>query len=605
VTLTQCPRCGTPLNEGATACTACGWMATDPTMGTVVATSEEKRSIGLRSSDELMLAPQQDFLLTQLQKELADHYEVEKELGRGGMAVVYKAVEKDLHRTVALKVLPPGMGGAMMAERFKREARMAASLDHPNIIPVYRVGQAAGTFFFAMKFVEGRAVDAIVESQGALAIPVVLQILRGASSALAFAHERGIVHRDIKGANILVDKDGRVLVSDFGIARAAEEKTLTASGSVIGTPHFMSPEQCSGSKAAPQSDQYSLGVLAFQMLTGSVPFDADSLMGILQHHFFTPVPDIAAVRKGVPPLLLSVVHRVLSKDPTERFGNTRDMLQTLEQVPFTDSERREADQVLEKLAVGAPVPRIRTGSLPPLQDTRLSGGATLARVSSAPTVTGPAAPGARVSTSRTGAKKSKTLLVLGPAIALIVLLAAGARFRQHTLEVRRQAAADSTRVADSMQTTARVADSTRAADSVAAAQRLAATSAARPADSTQTLAPAPVGTLPGPLRRGERLRQLAEARREARAAQSPGPTPVGTNPGATGLLRVRASPPSADIYVDNRRLGQGQLFDEELAAGPHRLRISAPGYLTLELPFTIEAGNTRSLGQRTLQPVPQ
>ncbi len=364
-----CLTCGADLAPGARFCSSCGAGVTDPGAATVM----------------LATAQRQDHLLIQLRQDLAKDYEVEKELGRGGMAVVYRAQEIELRRVVALKVLPPGAGTSATAARFRREARLAASLDHPNIIPVYRVGQAAGTYYFAMKYVEGRALDAIIEEQGPLPVPVVIQILRATASALAFAHERQTVHRDIKDANILVDRDGRVLVSDFGIARAIQETTLTASGSVLGTPHFMSPEQCAGQKVGPQSDQYSLGVLAFQMLTGQVPFDADSVITIIQHHYFTPVPDVHAVRQGVPEELLAVVNRALAKDATQRYATTRDMVRALEAVPFSAEERTQSEELLRELARGEPIPRVRTGSLPPLADARTSGAAMLA--ASVPTIT--------------------------------------------------------------------------------------------------------------------------------------------------------------------------------------------------------------------------
>ncbi|HVE80221.1 MAG TPA: serine/threonine-protein kinase, partial [Gemmatimonadaceae bacterium] len=309
-------------------------------------------------------APRPESLLEAMRRHLADDYEVERELGRGGMAVVYKAVERELRRPVALKVLPPEMAHTTsIAERSKREARLAASLDHPNIIPIYRVGAVGGTLFIAMKLVEGRALDTILQAQGPLPVPVVLQVLRAATSALAFAHEKGVIHRDIKGGNILVETDGRVLVSDFGIARAAEEAALTASGAVVGTPHFMSPEQCAGLPLGAQCDQYSLGVVAFQMLTGEVPFDAETLPAIMQHHFFTPVPDLAPVRRDLPPALEAVLRRALAKQPEERYETTREMLAALDAVPVAEAERRKGDAILRDLARGAAVGRISAGKV--------------------------------------------------------------------------------------------------------------------------------------------------------------------------------------------------------------------------------------------------
>jgi tetratricopeptide (TPR) repeat protein len=307
-------------------------------------------------------APDPHPLLALLRTELAPDYAVEREVGRGGMAVVFLANEVQLGRAVAIKVLPPEMALAPnVAERFKREARMAASLDHPNIIPVYRVGQAGGVHYMVQKFIEGRSLDAILGNQGALPISVTLHILRCVTSALAFAHGRGIIHRDIKGANILIDTDGRILVSDFGIARAVEDVALTASGAVVGTPAFMSPEQCSGQPLGPQCDQYSLGVVAFQMVTGSVPFMAPTLPAIMQHHFFTPVPDIEQMREGVPLELRELISRALAKKPEDRYASTDDMLAAVEAIAFSDSTRKRAESALRELARGVGIGRISVG----------------------------------------------------------------------------------------------------------------------------------------------------------------------------------------------------------------------------------------------------
>lgn len=356
-----CRNCGTELPDGAAFCANCG--ASQAESGTVATATAGDAGVGGPEGNV-------DELLMMVKQYLGQDYSIEKELGRGGMAVVYKGVEKALERVVAIKVVPPESANAgQAAERFRREARLAASLDHPNIIPVYRVGQAGPLHFMAMKFVEGRAVDAIIEQQGALPIHIAVAILRYSALGLAFAHEKKIVHRDIKGANILVDSTGRVMVSDFGIARALEEVSLTASGMMIGTPYFMSPEQCGGQKVSPQSDQYSLGILGFQMLTGEVPFLADSMVGVIQHHYMTPVPDITQVRSDVPKALLDVIYCSLNKDPADRFATTKDMATALENVPLTDAQREDAEKALKLLSMGKEIPKIRTGSLPPLSLT--------------------------------------------------------------------------------------------------------------------------------------------------------------------------------------------------------------------------------------------
>ncbi|MFL5559843.1 MAG: protein kinase domain-containing protein [Gemmatimonadaceae bacterium] len=359
----NCFRCGTIVPDGTRFCAQCG---ADVSAEAPVGQPAEPRSV--------------DGLLETARVRLAADYDVERELGRGGMAVVLRAVERELQRPVALKVMPPQVAlTPQSAERFKREARMTASLDHPNVIPIYRVGDADGLLYIAMKLVDGRSVDDIIRDQGALPVPAVIAILRGAAAGLAAAHERGIIHRDVKGGNILVDADGRVLVTDFGIARAMEDASLTASGMIVGTPHYMSPEQCAGRPLGPQSDQYSLAAVGFQMLTGAVPFDAESLPGVMQHHFFTPPPDMNAMRGGIPRELAAVVRRAMAKKPEDRYATTREMVEALDSIPQTVEERRHGEEMLRSLAHGAKLPRVQTSAAPtltasaPVGDLRLSG----------------------------------------------------------------------------------------------------------------------------------------------------------------------------------------------------------------------------------------
>lgn len=348
----KCFQCGSVLPEGTRFCGHCGLKLTDPEAGTLVLETEEA-----------------DQLLARIRRVFSGEYEVESELARGGMAIVYRATETALRRPIALKVLRPDIGLSIgAAERFKREAQTVASLDHPNIIPVYRIGQVGGLFHIAMKYVEGRSLDLILDNQGALPVPVVLAVLREAARGLAFANERGIVHRDVKGANILIDGDGRVLVSDFGVALRASDITLTAVGTLIGTPAFMSPEQCSGRRAGPQSDQYSLAVVGFQMLAGSTPFHSDTLAGLIQHHFFTPPPDLRLARQDIPTELLQIITRALHKDAAKRFGSTWEMLAALEAIPFPEHDRLSSQKALRELARGGETPRVSTGSLPALPD---------------------------------------------------------------------------------------------------------------------------------------------------------------------------------------------------------------------------------------------
>jgi serine/threonine protein kinase len=348
----KCFGCGAAVPEASRFCGNCGRQLTDPHAATLV--------------DETAA---QESLLDRLQRVMVGEYRVERELARGGMGVVFQATEEHAKRTVALKVLAPELGiTARAAERFKREARMVAELEHPNIVPVYRVGQIGGMLFITMKYIAGRSLDEITAAQGALPMPAVLHVLRGAARSLAYAHEHDIVHRDVKAANILIERDGRVLVTDFGVALRASDVTLTQDGAVIGTPGYMSPEQCSGKRATPQSDQYSLGVVAFQMLTGTLPYKADSLPGIMHHHFFTPLPSVRNVRDDVPPAFTAIVERLMSKAPGDRFATTRELVEELDALPFSAQERQDAERLLGRLTAGDDVARVPTRELPKLPD---------------------------------------------------------------------------------------------------------------------------------------------------------------------------------------------------------------------------------------------
>lgn len=349
----KCFGCGAAVPETSRFCGSCGRLVVDPNTSTVVDQTAAE-----------------DTLLDRLRRVLAGDFEVEQEFARGGMGIVFRAVDEQAKRLVALKVLSPELGlTPRAAERFKREGRMVAELEHPNIVPVYRVGQIGGILFIAMKFIEGRSLDEMLDAQGPLPVPAIVLVLQAAARALAFAHERSIVHRDVKAANILIDRDGRVMVTDFGVALRASDITLTTDGALIGTPGYMSPEQCAGQRATPQGDHYSLGMVAFQMLTGRLPFHAETLAGIMHHHFFTPLPDVGVARDDVPPELGRIIGRLTAKKPVDRYPTTRELLADLESLSLEPAARREGEQRLRRLATGDPVDAVTTRSLPALPDT--------------------------------------------------------------------------------------------------------------------------------------------------------------------------------------------------------------------------------------------
>jgi serine/threonine-protein kinase len=253
-----------------------------------------------------------------LQSALAGQYFLERELGRGGMGVVYLAREARLDRSVAVKVLPPSLAARPeLRERFLREARTAAKLSHPNIVPVYRVDEAREFVYLVMGYVDGGSLGDRLRERGTLPATDVARVVREVGWALAYAHARGVVHRDVKPDNILLDREtGRALVTDFGIAQVSGPGggTITGEGLVMGTAQYMSPEQAAGEPLDGRSDLYSLGVVAYQALAGRPPFDAPTVAAVLAMHLTQPPP----VLDRVPPHVAGVVHACLAKSADDR-----------------------------------------------------------------------------------------------------------------------------------------------------------------------------------------------------------------------------------------------------------------------------------------------
>lgn len=270
-----------------------------------------------------------DYLRDRLVAAVGDHYLVEAELGRGGMAAVFRALDVRLNRRVAIKVLPPELAfNPSVRSRFLREAQMAAGLTHPNIVPIHMVHEADGLVFFVMALVNGESLAARLAREGSLPIEHVRGIISEVADALDYAHRQGVVHRDIKPDNILLDRaTGRPLVTDFGIARAAaEESRLTVTGMAVGTPAYMSPEQALGDRDVDgRSDMYSLGIVAYQMLAGETPFKATNTPAMLMKHVSEPPPPLRGRRADVPASLASAIEHSLAKRPDDRWRSAAEM----------------------------------------------------------------------------------------------------------------------------------------------------------------------------------------------------------------------------------------------------------------------------------------
>ena len=262
---------------------------------------------------------------------LAGDYEILSELGRGGMAVVYRAREKELDREVAIKILPSAMTfDSDFVERFQREARTAGKLEHPHIVPIYRVGRAGAAgnvIYFVMKLLTGQSLATVLRDRKKLTVSEVRRIILETASALGYAAKRGVVHRDIKPDNILLDSEGRCVVTDFGIAKTAHGP-MTAAGTSMGTPRYMSPEHAQGGKVDGRSDIYSLGVVAYQCLTGRTPFDADDPFAVLFKHINEPIPrpELETEEEWA---LYAVIERMLAKKQEDRYQDAESLIQAL------------------------------------------------------------------------------------------------------------------------------------------------------------------------------------------------------------------------------------------------------------------------------------
>ncbi len=275
--------------------------------------------------------------LAALADALAGRYEIEREIGRGAAAVVYLAQDLRHGRRVALKVLHSELGAALGVERFLREIRTQARLQHPHILPLFDSGSAAGRLFCTMPYVEGGSLRDLLRREGPLPVETVAQLVTEVSSALTYAHALGVIHRDIKLENILVSGSGHALLTDFGIAYAIEDgaghgraKRITESGITLGTPTYMSPEQSVGDEAVDsRSDIYSLAVVAYELLAGSPPFTGPNPRAIMARRLVEPPPPLGVLRPELPPTVESAIRRALARRPSERFDTAADFAVTL------------------------------------------------------------------------------------------------------------------------------------------------------------------------------------------------------------------------------------------------------------------------------------
>ncbi|GIW53240.1 MAG: hypothetical protein KatS3mg081_2595 [Gemmatimonadales bacterium] len=597
----NCYRCHTPLPDEARFCISCGADLSDP------------GGAG-SSTTAAMDAARAAQLLRMVQEEVGPEFEVEKELGRGGMAVVYLARDVNLDRKVAIKVLPPDLTfGSGAIERFKREARTAATLDHPNIIPIYRISTSGRLFWYAMKYLEGRSLAEILKEQKRLSLSDTIKVLDQVAQALDYAHARRVIHRDIKPANIMLDADKRVIVTDFGIAKQLAAGSFTASGSVIGTPYYMSPEQCTGSKTLTgAADQYSVGVMAYEMLAGQVPFEGDSAVDILTKHVMQPPPPLDVLRPGLPKHVYSAIQRALAKKPEDRFPTVGAFVEALRGAAeiTTPIPRRKS---LWREAPTTPVPSRPSKRWPRVLALAAIGGAALGTGALWVVNRRPASQLREVASERPDTVAQR----IAQQSAALSDTAAGTVPREASLPPPRDTSAAPPAATPQPQSTGPVMGRLQ----VAGAPRGATLSIDGQPRSGNDFELAPgtytvrveapgyvaaerrITVRPGVTSRLQvRLAAVAAAppdtaRREARAAAGPEPAqptlpPV---PPAPGTVIVRTVGGWARIYINDEFKREGLAHREELPPGDYRIRLERTGYETIDTSVTVVSGETRML----------
>jgi serine/threonine-protein kinase len=292
---------------------------------------------------------------------IAGRYELEQLAGTGGMANVYRASDRLLERRVAIKVLHDRFArDGDYVERFRREARAIARLSHPNIVTVINLGEWESHPFIVFEYVAGETLHDLLRREGSLSVRSALTITREVACGLAFAHEHGVVHRDVKPHNVLIDSEGTPKVTDFGIARPLDHQNgLTTSGTLLGTSDYLAPEQAAGGSVGERADQYSLGVLLYELLTGEVPYPAEGVVQAAIRHLNDPIPSVRDVRPDVPPLVDELIRTAMQKVPEDRFASTAAFVAALDAclAPYDEDTLSDLDGADLSTQVAAPPAR--------------------------------------------------------------------------------------------------------------------------------------------------------------------------------------------------------------------------------------------------------
>ncbi|HET7425262.1 MAG TPA: protein kinase [Gemmatimonadales bacterium] len=554
-----CSRCGSEITGKSKFCPSCGLdlMATTPV-----------HAIATGALQEMDL----------VREALASEYEIIEELGRGGMAMVYRARDRHLEREVAIKVLPFSLAfDAEFVERFQREARTAAQLEHPNIIPIYRVGRSGRVIYFVMKFLRGGSLSTVMAERRKLTPPEIRRLLVEAGGALGYAAQRGIVHRDIKPDNFMFDEFGQCVLTDFGIAKAASGQRLTGTGMSIGTPHYMSPEQARAQAIDGRSDIYSLGVVAYQALTGTVPYDGEDSFSIGYKHITEPVP-VPQLITADERRIFEVIKRMLMKDPADRYQSCEELVASIQGQPIA-----VAGSVRASVATVAAGANPGSGSISPVV-----GGAPL--IVSQPTtpiesplVNRRMTPRERRDEPRRVADRSLAMRGSGSSLAWIwVVLAVLGGIGGGFYYYKSRGFATGVGASDSTGSGTAIGDSSAAAPPADSAPVAATPSAPAPPRTPAVTTP-PASPPPAP---------ASPSSRSGGAA-----TPAAR--GDSGAIRLIGLPRGSTVMIDERPALEAVT---RLSPGPHALAVSAPRFNFFTDTVTIAAGDTLVLTPQ-LQPI--
>ena len=276
-----------------------------------------------------------------------ERYKIIKSIGEGGMANVYLAYDTILEREVAVKILRGDLAeDEKFVRRFQREANSASSLKHPNIVEVYDVGEDNGKYFIVMEYINGKTLKSLIKKRGVLTVEEVVDIMLQLTSAVSCAHDSYIIHRDIKPQNVMILEDGRVKITDFGIAMALNSNELTQTNSVMGSVHYLPPEQANGSGSTIKSDIYSLGILMFELLTGKLPFKGENAVEIAIKQMREPIPSVCEISPDIPQIVENVILKACAKNPKNRYDSAREMYEDLK--TCLDPVRRDEKRVVYK-----------------------------------------------------------------------------------------------------------------------------------------------------------------------------------------------------------------------------------------------------------------